>query len=386
MFVVILIFLNIGYCIEKKGDTGIVTKTEDMPVIALERAAQGLKKPTHITGMSGDERLFVTEQEGRVRIVKAKVLLDAPFLDIASRVSCCGERGLLSIAFPPGYEKKKYFYVNYTDKNGNTVVTRYRTSANPDVADPKSEEVLLRVDQPYANHNGGQLAFGPDGFLYIGIGDGGSGGDPHGYAQKGNTLLGKILRIDVESGKTPYTVPQANPFTAMKNYRPEIWALGLRNPWRFSFDRTTGDLFIADVGQNRYEEIDFQPASGKGGENYGWNVMEGNHCYTEKACDRTGLTMPVVEYGHSDGCSVTGGYVYRGKEYPALEGIYFYGDFCSGRIWGLSKKKDGWENSMLVHTDHSISTFGEDGKGSIYAADYKKGEVYEVVPRSAPNK
>lgn len=382
MFVIILIFLNIGYYLNEREDPVAVSVDGDMPVISLARIIKGLNKPTHLTSPAGDDRLFIAEQGGTVRIFRGNDLLPFPFLDISRRVSCCGERGLLSLAFPPGYGQKRYFYVNYTGRNGDTVVARYRTSVDPDRADPSSEEIILTVRQPYANHNGGQLAFGPDGHLYIGMGDGGSAGDPQGNGQKAGTLLGKLLRIDVESGQRPYAVPSDNPFVKDAGYRPEIWALGLRNPWRFSFDRKTGDLYLADVGQNDYEEIDFEPAGSRGGRNYGWNVMEGMDCFREKTCDRSGLVLPVAGYGHAEGCSVTGGFVYRGSEFPELDGIYFYGDYCSGRIWGLKKKGDSWEKSFLIHSEYSFSTFGEDGRGEIYAADYRGGEIYRIMPRN----
>jgi glucose/arabinose dehydrogenase len=265
--------------------------TSEWPAIALSRKTVGLDRPTSITHAGdGSNRLFVTEQKGRIIVIKNFVPLKTPFLDITRRVSCCGERGLLSVAFPRNYRDKGYFYINYTDRSGDTVVARYRVTTDPDIADPKSEEIILSVKQPYSNHNGGQLAFGPDGFLYIGMGDGGSGGDPHGHGQNPASLLGKMLRIDVEPGAKPYRVPPANPFINKKGYSPEIWALGMRNPWRFSFDRKTGDLYIADVGQNEYEEVDFQPAASMGGENYGWNIMEGMHCYKSSSCNRTSLT------------------------------------------------------------------------------------------------
>jgi len=301
-----------------------------------------------------------------------------PFLDITDRVSCCGERGLLSIIFPPGFKEKRYCYINYTDNAGDTVVARFHLSQDPDIADPKSEEKILTVKQPYANHNGGQLAFGPDGYLYIGMGDGGSAGDPHKHAQNPSSLLGKMLRIDVESGKKPYAVPADNPFLNNKAFRPEIWTIGLRNPWRFSFDRKTGDLYMADVGQNKYEEIDFEPKGVKGGRNYGWNIMEGLHCYKSEDCEREGLALPVAEYNHDSGCSVTGGMVYRGSRFPQLQGIYFYGDFCSGRIWGLRQSGIEWLNKMLKDSGLSVSTFGEDEAGEVYVADYGKGNIYRI--------
>jgi hypothetical protein len=262
-------------------------------------------------------------------------------------------------------------------------------TADPDVADPNSEEILLAVPQPFANHNGGQLAFGPDGFLYIGKGDGGSGGDPFNNAQNPASLLGKILRIDVESGVIPYAIPPSNPFVQTPGSRGEIWALGLRNPWRFSFDRQTGDLFIADVGQSAFEEVDFQPAGSAGGQNYGWRIMEGAHCFGDPACSQAGLALPVAEYDHAQGCSITGGFVYRGSAFPRMQGVYFYADFCSGRFWGMKRDGAAWQNTLLLTEPHSISSFGEDEAGDIYAADLAAGAVYEIVapnrPPSAPS-
>ncbi|MHB8846707.1 MAG: PQQ-dependent sugar dehydrogenase, partial [Nitrospirota bacterium] len=350
-----------------------------LPAVSLGAKVAAVRKPTHVTHAGdGSGRLFITEQEGRVLVRKDNTAAATAFLDIRDRVSCCGERGLLSAAFPPGYREKRYFYVNYTDRGGDTVVARYRTSKDGDRADAASEEVIVTQKQPFANHNGGQLAFGPDGFLYIGMGDGGAANDPFGNGQKMNTLLGKMLRIDVESGARPYAVPRSNPFASRKDALPEIWALGLRNPWRFSFDRATGDLYIADVGQNKYEEVSFQPASSRGGENYGWNIMEGKHCFRSKTCDTAGLVMPAAEYGHGDGCSVTGGMVYRGKAFPRLAGTYLYGDYCSGRIWGLRRQDGRWISSELADTKLSISTFGEDESGEVYVADHASGAIYRV--------
>jgi glucose/arabinose dehydrogenase len=319
------------------------------------------------------------EQEGRILIVKNGALLKVPFLDIRDRVGCCGERGLLSMAFPPRYAQKQHFYVNYTDRSGDTVVARYRTTKDPDRADAGSQEVVLIVKQPFANHNGGQLAFGPDGYLYIGMGDGGAANDPFGNGQKPDTLLGKLLRIDVESGARPYMVPSSNPFVGREGVLPEIWASGLRNPWRFSFDRHTGNLFVADVGQNKYEEVNFRSSSSKGGENYGWNVMEGMHCFRSKTCDSSGLVLPVVDYNHKAGCSVTGGMVYRGTAIPSLDGTYLYADYCSGRIWGLRKSNGHWISTELADTELSISTFGEDEAGEIYVADHDSGSIYQIT-------
>jgi len=256
------------------------------------------------------------------------------------------------------------------------VVSRFRLTADPGVADPASEEVVLTVAQPFANHNGGQLAFGPDGYLYIGMGDGGSGGDPFNNAQSSTTLLGKLLRIDVESATQPYAVPASNPFRGNPNFRPEIWALGLRNPWRFSFDRSTGDLWIADVGQNAWEEVNVQPAASPGGENYGWRLMEGAHCYDPNPCNPTGLVLPVAEYDHSLGCSITGGFVARGPAPARLAGAYVYGDFCSGRVWAVRRQGASFVNELILTTPYGISAFGEDEAGSLYLADYGGGALY----------
>jgi len=347
--------------------------------------AGGFVLPVHIAH-AGDNsgRIFVVEQAGQVRILDNGVALPAPFLDIASRLVCCGEQGLLSVAFPPGFASKRYFYVNYTrTPDGATVVARYRVSiGDANVADPATEEVLLAIPQPFSNHNGGQLAFGPDGYLYIGMGDGGGGGDPQGNAQNPATLLGKLLRIDVESGGNPYGVPADNPFRLSAGTLPEIWALGLRNPWRFSFDRRTGDLYIGDVGQNAVEEVDVQQAGSPGGQDYGWNIMEGPGCYNSVICSTAGLTPPVAAYDHSQGCSVTGGVVYGGSALPALQGIYFYGDYCSGRIWGLRRKGAGWETAELVAPGNppvNITTFGEDEAGNVYVANYASGEILKIL-------
>ncbi|OGU04839.1 MAG: glucose dehydrogenase [Geobacteraceae bacterium GWC2_58_44] len=346
--------------------------------ITLTPVARGFDNPTTIANAGdGSNRLFVLEQKGIVKIVRNGVVAATPFLDITDIVKSKGsEQGLLGIAFPPGFATSRVFYLNYTNSSGvgNTVVARFTVSADPDRADPASRKELLRITQPFANHNGGQLAFGPDGNLYIGTGDGGSGGDPFGNGQRLTTLLGKILRIDVRSpGSAPYLIPAGNPF---KN---EIWAYGLRNPWRFSFDRATGELYLADVGQNVVEEIDFQPAGAGAGANYGWNFMEGSSCYSSPGCNsRPGLTLPVAEYRHGRGdCSVTGGYVYRGR-IAALRGIYFYGDYCSGRIWGLRRTGTRWEKQLLKDSNLSISTFGEDETGELYLADHASGTVYRV--------
>jgi len=374
------ILLLVGLLLMPREAAAVVTA---WPNISLIKMNGGLVHPVHITH-AGDEsgRLFVVEQGGRIRLVRADTLLAAPFLDIADRVLSGGERGLLSVAFPPHFASSGRFYVNYTRQpDGATVIARYLVTTDPDIADHSSEEVLLVISQPFANHNGGQLAFGPDGFLYIGMGDGGSGGDPFKNAQNPGSLLGKMLRIDVETGAAPYGVPLTNPFVHSPGHQPEIWALGLRNPWRFSFDRQTGDLYIGDVGQGLFEEVDFQPASSTGGENYGWNIMEASHCYLSQSCNSPGLVLPVAEYGHTDGgdCSVTGGMVYRGLKYPGLQGVYLYGDECSGRIRGLKKDGGSFQNTILLDSAFTITTFGEDESASLYLADYVSGTIYRVI-------
>lgn len=348
------------------------------PELSFVPVVNGLEKPVHITH-AGDskKRLFIVEQSGRIRIVINNSLQSMPFLDISDRVGCCGERGLFSAAFPPDFAAKGHFYVNYTNTAGNTVVSRFSVAGAGDVADAASESIILTVDQPFPNHNGGQIAFGPDGMLYIGMGDGGGGGDPLGSGQDPSSLLGKLLRIDVKSGTQPYVIPTNNPFAGASNPRPEIWASGLRNPWRFSFDRESGDLYIADVGQGQYEEINIQAANSSGGENYGWNILEGAHCFLQPSCDTNGLIRPVLEYDHATGQSVTGGHVYRGGIFPRLRGIYLFGDFVSGRLAGIRRSGTGFEFALLADTSFGISSFGEDESGEVYVADIS-GTVYRI--------
>ncbi len=355
--------------------------------IRTVQIASGITAPTDIeSARDGSGRLFFVQQNGIIRIFRNGALLPAAFLDIRSKTRAMNERGLLGLAFPPGFAQSQRFYVNYTDLNGDTVIAQYKVGASPDQVDASSETILLHIDQPFENHNGGRLQFGPDGYLYVGMGDGGSGGDPFGNGQNRGALLGKLLRIDVETDPGRITIPRDNPFVNTAGTRPEIWALGLRNPWRFSFDRATGDLWIADVGQDTYEEVDFQPASSRGGENYGWNLMEGAHCFIS-GCSPQGLTLPVAEYTHTDGCSVTGGAVYRGKVSPGLRGIYLYGDFCSGRIWGLERQVNQWVNRLLLSTGFAITTFGEDESDELYVANANNGTIHHIegsrVPRVA---
>lgn len=349
--------------------------------IRLQQVAEGLQSPIFLTAPANDARLFIVEQPGRIRIVQNGNLLPAPFLDITSRVSAGGERGLLSMAFHPQYASNRTFFVNYTDTRGDTRIERYQAGADPNRADPASAELVLTVAQPFSNHNGGLVAFGPDGKLYVGMGDGGGGGDPQETGQDPAHLLGKMLRIDVDAAR-PYAIPADNPFVGQAGRRPEIWAMGLRNPWRFSWDRTASLLYLADVGQNRLEEINVVPA-GQGGVNYGWDVMEGSDCVEPSTgCPRTGLTVPVAEYTHSDGCSVTGGYVYRGQDIAALRGHYFYADYCEGwiRSFRYASGAAADARSWNVEKVGSISSFGEDARGELYVISHG-GRVFRIVAR-----
>jgi glucose/arabinose dehydrogenase len=332
--------------------------------------ASGLNRPLDIQNTGdGSGRLFIVEKPGRIRIFKNGQLLETPFLDITDRVGSSGnEQGLLSLAFHPHYAENGRFFVNYTDNNGNTVIARFQASA--DFSDPNSEVDLLHVNQPFPNHNGGAVVFGPDGYLYLGLGDGGSQGDPSRNGQNLKTLLGKILRIDVDHGD-PYSIPSDNPFAASGG-SPEVWAYGLRNPWRFSFDKATSDLFIGDVGQDKWEEIDYYLHGAPGGANFGWSILEGTHPYNGSA--QPGLVMPVAEYGHDQGCAVTGGYVYRGSM-PEWQGIYLYGDYCKGRIWGLIKSESGFKSQVLFDAAVTITSFGQDESGEVYLAS-DNGNVY----------
>lgn len=349
-----------------------VIPAETSPVIALEPVVTGLQSPVYVAHAGDDSgRLFIVEQPGRIRLVKQGRLIDAPFLDIAGRVRFAGEQGLLGLAFHPHYAKNGRFFANYVRaSDGHTVIAEFHVSPNADVA-LSDERVLLTVPQPYPNHKGGMVEFGPDGFLYIALGDGGSGGDPGNRGQGTNELLGKVLRVDVDRG-APYGIPTDNPFVGGGG-RPEIFAYGLRNPWRFSFDRQTGELWAADVGQHKWEEIDVIVRGG----NYGWKVMEGAHCFAPPdGCVTDGLVPPVAEYGHEEGrCAITGGYVYRGARLPALRGSYFFGDFCSGEIFALSGKM----RRALLATGLRIASFGQDQDGELYVVGHG-GTVHRIVP------
>jgi len=349
--------------------------------VRLAQAHAGFTQPTVIMHAGdGSNRLFVAEKTGALKVIDSGQI--SVFLDLSPAVSTESERGLLGVAFHPQYAANGRFFVNYTDRQGDTVIAEFRVSSDPNRADPTSERVILTIAQPYANHNGGQIAFGPDGYLYIGTGDGGSSGDPLDAGQDLSTLLGKLLRIDV-AGEEPYAVPASNPFVGRSGARSEIWAYGLRNPWRFSFDRLTGDMWIADVGQNAWEEVNLQPAASPGGENYGWRLMEGSHCYNPPTnCNDTTLTPPLLEYSHASGLgrSVTGGYVYRGEALPALQGAYIFGDFVSGRVWAAAQGEGGaWAIRELFDTNYAIATFGQDEAGELYLADFSAGVLYRFM-------
>ena len=351
--------------------------------VAAEIAIQGLSNPVDVANAGdGSGRLFVVEQAGSILIVRKGAVLGQLFLDIHERIASGGERGLLGLAFHPDFPTDPRFFVDYTDVNGDTVVASYVVDpATPDLADPGSETILLKVTQPFANHNGGAVVFGPDGMLYIALGDGGSGGDPQGNGQRLDTLLAKILRIDVDDPTPgrPYAIPKDNPFVATPGAKPEIWLTGLRNPWRMRFDAPTRDLWIGDVGQNAWEEIDVARA-GKGGLNFGWNRMEGFHCYAPPSgCDQTGLTMPVTEYGHQDGCAVIGGVVVHDVRQGKLNGGYVFGDACSDRVWVIDPTSDGPQAPVLAaQIGRPLSSIGEAEDGTVYATSLGRGELIRL--------
>ncbi len=355
--------------------------------LSLRLVAGQIPAPVLVTNAGdGTDRLFVLEKAGRIDVLQPGATRPSTFLDLTSRIASDGEQGLLGLAFHPEFASNGRFYIDYTDTNGDTVLAEYRVSTgDSERADPASERQVLGIDQPYSDHNGGNLAFGPDGYLWISSGDGGGGGDPEGAGQRLDTLLGKILRIDVDTRTDglAYGIPPDNPFVGVAGARPEIWAYGLRNPWRFSFDRTTGDLWIGDVGQNHYEEID-HVAGNRAGSDFGWNVMEGDSCYEPASgCDPAGLTLPVAVYNHSQGCAVVGGFVYRGKRWPALLGAYLYTDYCSGTIWGLDASDPNASAAVLLQTGRTLSSFGESESGELFATGIAGDKVLRLVGAAA---
>ena len=364
------------------GTGGPFDPTGVTPVVDV--VVRELDAPVDVANAGdGSGRVFVAERAGRIRVVRDGGLVDRPFLDITGRISSGGERGLLGLAFHPDYPGDPRFFVDYTDRDGNTVIASFRvTAGDADVADPDSETILLRIDQPFGNHNGGALVFGPDGMLHIATGDGGSGGDPQRHGRRLDTLLAKILRIDVggEGGPGgPYGIPSDNPFVAVAGARPEIWLTGLRNPWRIRFDRATGDLWIGDVGQGRWEEIDVARA-GVGGLDYGWNTMEGFHCFEPSdGCDTTGLTLPLAEYGHDQGCAVIGGVVVRDPRQGRLDGGYLFGDSCSDNLWLMDPTGDGRREPAIATTmGRTLSSIGEGEDGTVYATSLGGGELLRI--------
>lgn len=368
------------------GSLAITVSAAPVPgpvTLGVDQVASGLRFPTYLVSPPGDPRLFVLEKAGAIRIIKDGAVLDRPFVDLSAKVaSQAGEQGLLGIAFPPDYAATGRFYVHYNGRDGLNRVSLLRVSADPDQADPASETDVLAVSQPGVAHNGGQLLFGPDGMLYIGLGDGDD--SDNGRGQSLEDPLASILRIDVSAG-TPYTVPADNPFVATPGARPEIWSYGLRNPWSFSFDPATGDLYIGDVGESAWEELDYASAAEGAGRavNYGWSIMEGLHCVRNRNCDQTGLTAPVLEYGHTDGCSIIGGHVYRGAAIPSLQGTYFYADYCGGWVrslrmtGGLPVEQTEWPT---LRPGGQITSFGQDAAGELYVAT-QQGGVFKIVSR-----
>ena len=360
--------------------------TTDAQIVELELVASGFNRPLDITH-AGDGRLFVVERRGKIKIINAEgAVNETPFIDldpIVLNTNNQDERGLLGLAFHPDYQNNGYFFVNYIGNDGNTIIARYSVDpSDPDLGDPESGEVIMMIDQPVWNHNGGCLKFGPDGYLYIGTGDGGAGNDPFDSGQTRTSLLGKMLRIDVDNG-LPYTIPEDNPFAEDDFTLDEIWALGLRNPWRYSFDRETGDLWIGDVGQAKIEEIDFQPASSTGGENYGWRCYEGNDFTGNTPMDQCeeNVTYPVFETFHNQGaCSITGGFVYRGSLYSELYGKYICADYCTGEFYVVENDgQGGFTGDAVGKYPYAISTFGEDVNGELYIAAFGDGAIYHIV-------
>ena len=357
----------------------------DPAQIELTPVADGFERPVFVTHADdGSNRLFVVEQFGKIWVIEDGVRLEPPFLDIKGLLTQSAfehlltERGLLGLAFHPNYLTNGRLHINYTDVDGDTVVARYHvTSNNPNIAHPGSAAIILQVDQPDKEHNGGHLAFGADGYLYIALGDGAFRNDPLGAGQNTQILLGSILRIDIDGGN-PYSIPNDNPFVNDDNGLDEIWVYGLRNPWRFSFDRQNGDMYIGDVGQAEWEEVNFQPGDSTGGENFGWKIWEGRHLFGSGTAEN--YIAPIFDYSHSEGCSVAGGYVYRGDAIPDLQAVYLFGDWCTGLIWASYRDTNlEWQSSKFLETGLRISSFGEDEDGEIYVVDYS-GTIYRIDP------
>jgi glucose/arabinose dehydrogenase len=371
--------------------SSFTTDASSATLLTLQLVDSGYTEPLLVTSPPADStRLFVLERRGQIKLIKNGIRQAKAFLNVSTLISTGGsEQGLLGLAFHPNYAVNGKFYVNYTNTAGDTRVVQYtRSATNPDTANSAAVATLLSVDQPASNHNGGHIAFGPDGYLYVGLGDGGGAGDPNENGQNPLSPLGKMLRLDVDRHPLP---PVDNPYLGHTDTLELIWAIGLRNPWRFTFDRSSGDLYIADVGQNAWEEINFQPVSSNGKENYGWDVMEGLHCYEPSSgCNQSGKVLPVHEYSHSNGCSISGGYVYRGCAIPDLQGTYFYADYCNGRIWTFVMSGGVATNHLERTTElgsagMNISSFGEDARGELYICSYGTGRIYKIVPNGVPS-
>lgn len=389
-FVWVLLLIIPVAIAQDEDETIDVTITRDAAPsadsIQLTPVADGFNRLLYVTHAGdGSNRLFAVQQSGEILIIEDGNVLEEPFLNVSELVTQSAlspnytEQGLLGLAFHPDYENNGLFFINYTDRSGGTVVARYNvTLSNPNIADAGSAQILFQIAQPFGNHNGGHMAFGPDGYLYFSLGDGGSANDPLGSGQNKGTLLGSILRIDID-GELPYAIPEDNPFVGDDSGADEIWSYGLRNVWRFSFDRATGDMYLADVGQNEYEEVNFQPADSTGGENYGWNVWEATHPFARGTVENH--VLPFAEYNHALGCSVTGGYVYRGEMIPDLEAVYLFGDYCSGRVWASYRDSNmQWNTSEFLQTGFQISSFGEDEIGELYVISYGEGTLYRIDP------
>jgi len=386
--IVTLLLLMIAPALAQEATEEPVISRDTAPSsanIQLTPVVSGLTRPLYVTNAGdGSNRLFLLEQGGIIWVIEDGTKLDQPFLDVSDLVSQSAlgggysEQGLLGIAFHPDYETNGYFFINYTDRSGNTVVARYNVSlSNPSIADAGSAQTIFEISQPFANHNGGHMEFGPDGYLYISLGDGGSANDPLGAGQNPALLLGTLLRLDID-GELPYEIPEDNPFVGDDTGADEVWAYGLRNVWRFSFDAETGDMYLADVGQNQWEEVNFQPADSTGGENYGWNVWEATHSFAGGTAE--GHVLPFTEYNHSVGCSVTGGYVYRGEAIPELEAVYLFSDYCSGRVWASYRDANmQWNTNEFLQTGMQVSSFGTDEANELYLIDYS-GVLYRIDP------
>jgi glucose/arabinose dehydrogenase len=383
--IALIILLILTSTLVSLAQDGTEGQFPDPDLYIWEEVVNGFDNPLYVTHAGdGSGRLFVVEQEGYILVVENGQFNPTPFLDISELLPSIviqaryTEQGLLGLAFHPDFTKNRRFFINYTNTSGHTEVMQYLVDENdPNRADPLSAQKVLFLEQPLDNHNGGHMTFGPDGYLYIGAGDGGGAGDPNLNGQNTMTLNGTIMRIDVS--ELPYTVPEDNPYVDTDGYAPEIWAFGLRNPWRYSFDDEAGDLYIADVGQANWEEVDFQPADSPGGENYGWNTYEGYAIYNADLEPASDVTLPIFVYDHSQGCSITGGYVYRGKALPELDGYYFYGDYCGGSIFIAHRDETGqWQTELFMPTDHVISSFGEDENGELLLVDYKGG-IYRLA-------